>query len=46
MKTFKVGILFLFCIAVLFLCPSRGNNQEVSIDTLLTLDSSGAAAAL
>ena len=42
MKTFKVGILFLFCVAVLFLCPSCGNNQKVSIDTLLTLDSSGA----
>lgn len=42
MKKIKTGVLFFLCMAMIFLCSSCGNNQEVSVDTLLTLDSSGA----
>lgn len=42
MKKIKTGVLFFLCTAVLFLCSSCGNHQQVSVDTLLTLDSAGA----
>lgn len=42
MKKMKAGMLFLLCAVILAICCACSKQQVVPVDTLLTLDSSGA----